>query len=325
MINPEEAEVVKRIYREYLEGKSYYEIGRGLTADGIKTAAGSEHWLASTLRKILRNEKYIGDALLQKTVTTDFLTKKRVENKGIAPQYYVEDSHQAIIPRELFMMVQEEMVRRACLETGTGKKRVYSGKYALSSIVYCDHCGDIYQRTHWTVHGAKKIVWRCISRLHKKNAGFSCPARTVTEEELQEAVVKVVAEVFADRETYLPQLRENIRKVLGDDNSGRVKELDEKITALEKEIVKRTKARQNCDDLGREIIGLREEQYQLQLQDAQKEGVKRRMEELEEFLKGCDGQVLEYDDALVRKLVERVTVRDDGFVVGFKSGLEVEV
>ena len=79
MINPEEAEVVKRIYREYLEGKSYYAIGQGMTADGIRTAAGSDYWLASTLKKILTNEKYIGDALFQKTVTTDFLNKKPEE------------------------------------------------------------------------------------------------------------------------------------------------------------------------------------------------------------------------------------------------------
>ena len=127
VINPEEAEVVKRIYREYLEGKSYYAIGQGLTADGIRTAAGNDYWLASTLKKILTNEKYIGDALLQKTVTTDFLNKKRVVNKGIVPQYYVENSHEAIIPRDLFMQVKEEMVRRARLDTGTGKRRVYSG------------------------------------------------------------------------------------------------------------------------------------------------------------------------------------------------------
>jgi DNA invertase Pin-like site-specific DNA recombinase len=94
VINPEEAKVVKRIYREFLEGKSYYAIGQGLTADGIKTAAGNDFWLASTLRKILMNEKYIGDALLQKTITTDFLTKKRVKNTGIVPQYYVENSHE---------------------------------------------------------------------------------------------------------------------------------------------------------------------------------------------------------------------------------------
>jgi DNA invertase Pin-like site-specific DNA recombinase len=94
VINPEEAKVVKRIYREFLEGKSYYAIGQGLTADGIKTAAGNDFWLASTLRKILMNEKYIGDALLQKTITTDFLTKNRVKNTGIVPQYYVENSHE---------------------------------------------------------------------------------------------------------------------------------------------------------------------------------------------------------------------------------------
>ena len=135
VINPEEAEVVKRIYREYLEGKSYYAIGQGLTADGIRTAAGSDYWLASTLKKILTNEKYIGDALLQKTVTTDFLNKKRVANKGIVPQYYVENSHEAIIPRDLFLQVQEEMVRRARLETGTGKRRVYSGKFVPSCLL----------------------------------------------------------------------------------------------------------------------------------------------------------------------------------------------
>ena len=85
---------------------------------------------------VLGNEKYIGDALLQKTITTDFLNKKRVANKGIVPQYYVEGSHEAIIPRELFMQVQEEMARRTNLETGTGRHRTYSGKYALSHHVY---------------------------------------------------------------------------------------------------------------------------------------------------------------------------------------------
>ena len=143
-----------------------------MTADGIKTAAGSERWLASTLKKILQNEKYIGDALLQKTVTTDYLTKKRVVNKGFVPQYYVEGCHEPIIPRHIYMQVQEEMVRRARIQTGTGKRRVYSGKYALSSKVYCGHCGDLYQRTHWDIRGRKEIVWRCVSRLKKNDISF---------------------------------------------------------------------------------------------------------------------------------------------------------
>ena len=100
IIEPAEAEVVKRIYREYLEGGSLLQIARGLEADGILTAAGKAKWRPETLKKILQNEKYIGDALLQKTYTVDFLSKKRVKNNGIVPQYYVENSHEPIIPRE---------------------------------------------------------------------------------------------------------------------------------------------------------------------------------------------------------------------------------
>lgn len=150
IIIPEEAEIIMRIYREYLGGASMFQIGRGLEADGIKTAAGNAYWLQSTLKKILTNEKYIGDALLQKTYTVDFLNKKRVQNNGIVPQYYVENSHPPIIPRDLYMQVQEEIVRRANLHSGKQrKKRVYSSKYALSSIVYCPKCGDIYRRIAW--------------------------------------------------------------------------------------------------------------------------------------------------------------------------------
>jgi len=120
VIDPEGAEVVKRIYREYLEGASLLQIARGLEADDILTAAGKSKWRPETLKKILQNEKYIGDALLQKTYTVDFLSKKRVKNNGIVPQYYVENSHEPIIPRDLFMQVQEEMVRRANLRGGKG-------------------------------------------------------------------------------------------------------------------------------------------------------------------------------------------------------------
>lgn len=88
IIDPEQAEIVKRIYREYLEGSSMDKIADGLMADGILTGAGKTKWHTSTINKILRNEKYMGDALLQKTYTTDFLTKKRIKNNGTVPQYY---------------------------------------------------------------------------------------------------------------------------------------------------------------------------------------------------------------------------------------------
>ena len=113
IINPEQAEVVKRIFREYLEGKSCKKIAQGLERDGILTSRGKTKWYDTSIRLILENEKYMGDALLQKTYTIDYLQKKRVKNTGIVPQYYIEGDHEPIIPKELFLMVQEEIARRA--------------------------------------------------------------------------------------------------------------------------------------------------------------------------------------------------------------------
>jgi len=157
----------------------------------------------------------------------------RITGEGFLIPSLLHGSHEAIIPKELYMMVHVEMVRRANLETGTGKRRIYSGKYALSSIVFCAHCGDVFQRTHWNVHGRKKVVWRCISRLHKKDTEVDCPARIITEADLHAVVVQAVDEVCSKQDAYLPQLRANIEKVLGEDNSGPVAELDEKIAALQ--------------------------------------------------------------------------------------------
>ena len=325
VINPTEAEVVKRIFREYLEGKSYYAIGQGLTADGIRTAAGNDFWLASTLRKILTNEKYIGDALLQKTVTTDFLNKKRVVNKGIVPQYYVEGSHEAIIPRPLFLQVQEEMVRRASLETGTGKRRVYSGKYALSHLMYCAHCGDIFRRSQWWIHGEKIPVWRCVSRLEKRKSNVDCPSRTLYEKDLHAAVIEAINQVIAEKDEFLPGMKEALEKALGKNNSSQIAEIDSSLEALQKDLLKKANAQMGIDKLGEEIDALREEKQRLLLEDANRAGMQQQIKELEAFLDKQQTKVTEYDEALVRKLIERITVYDDRLVFEFKTGFETEV
>ena len=325
VVNPEEAKVVKRIYREFLEGKSYYSIGQGLTADGIRTAAGNDYWLASTLRKILMNEKYIGDALLQKTITTDFLTKKRVVNKGIVPQYYVENSHEAIIPRHLFMLVQEEIVRRARLETGTGRRSVYSGKYALSSLVFCAHCGDVYQRTQWVLKGEHVPVWRCVSRLLHHKLGTDCPSRTIFEKDLHVAVVKAVNQLIGQKDELLPAFKANVEKIVSCTNSAEIAALDEKMLGLQKELLKKADARQDYDDITDQIDAIRDEKQRLLLEDAEKEGARQQMKMIGEFLDGQQEKVEEYDEALVRRLIEKITVYDDRLVVRFKSGIEMDV
>lgn len=117
--------------------------------DGILTGAGGKKWHTSTINKILRNEKYIGDALLQKTYTTDFLNKTRVKNNGLVPQYYVEGDHEAIIPKDIYLQVQEELVRRRVVKTSAnGKKRSYSCNHCFSQIVICGECGEMFRRLH---------------------------------------------------------------------------------------------------------------------------------------------------------------------------------
>lgn len=148
IIDEEEAKVVHRIYREYLEGASFRDIAEGLERDRIKIGGKRYKWHLSTVQEILRNEKYMGDALLQKTITTDFIEKTRIKNDGTVPQYYVKDSQEDIIPRDVYMQVQEEMIRRANMTSSIEgkKKRVYSSKYALFSICTCTKCGDVYRR-----------------------------------------------------------------------------------------------------------------------------------------------------------------------------------
>ena len=125
--------------------------------------------------------------------------------------------------------------------------------------------------------------------------------------------------------SYLPQLKRNIEKRLGDDNNGPVVEINGRIAELEQQILQRTRAKQDCDDLGQEVIRLREEKYQLQFEDATKESARQKIVELEKTVMEIGGRLEEYDDALVRKLIERITVYDDYFTVEFKSGIEIDV
>ncbi|WP_416148941.1 recombinase family protein [Salipaludibacillus sp. HK11] len=324
VIDPEGAEVVKRIFREYLEGASLQQIARGLEADGYLTAANKTKWRPETIKKILQNEKYIGDALLQKTYTVDFLSKKRVVNNGIVPQYYVENSHEPIIPREIFMQVQEEMVRRANLYTGkNGKKRVYSSKYALSSIVYCSECGEIYRRVHWNNRGCRSTVWRCVSRLEEK--GSDCTSPTVNEEVLKGAVLKALNEILAVKDTFLSTLKENVAIILNEESSKTTNDIDEKLDELQKELLRLANSKADYEEVADEIYRLRELKQRALVENAEREGKRQRIAEMIDYLNEQSSELDEYDEQLVRRLIEKVTVHDDRIEVEFKSGMSVGV
>jgi len=324
IIVPEEAEIVKRIYREYLEGASMLKIARGLEADGILNGAGREKWHTSNINQILRNEKYIGDALLQKTYTTDFLTKTRVKNHGIVPQYYVENSHEAIIPREIFMQVQEELIRRRIVHTSpNGKNRTFSSIHCFSNMIICGGCGEFYRRIHWNNRGKKSVVWRCISRL--ENTGLYCDARTVLEGTIEQVLVTAINQTLCGKDTFLVTLQNNIEAVLCNANDKSLADIETRLQELQSELLKLANSKADYEKVGNEIYRLRDEKQKLQLESAGRDDLKKRIADMSTFLREQPTTLTEYDETLIRRLVEKITVYEDKFTVEFKSGVTVDV
>ena len=176
-IVPEEADTVRQIFRDFLEGYSIGEIKDMLEKTGVKTPAGKDKWYHSTIISMLKNEKFMGDLLLQKTYTVDFLTKEKAKNCGEFPQYYVENAHPPIVPKEVFMRVQGELMRRE-LEKGSGSGRP-TLHLALNGKIECGDCRSTYRRCSSPY---EETVWRCRHQSRKKY----CTVRMATEDRTEE-------------------------------------------------------------------------------------------------------------------------------------------
>lgn len=212
----EEAAVIRNMARWFLDGDSLERIKHRLEDAGIETTTGKKTWSTGTIYNILINEKIMGDVLLQKTFTADYLTKRRVKNSGQQKQYYVKNHHEAIIPKTVYYKIQEEIARRSSLKkAGTRKGKtaqgVYSSKYALTGIMVCNECGAHYRRTTWAKSGKKVIVWRCINRLeHGTKRCHESP--TLKEEVIQEAIMGKLHSLSIDQEeeNFLNGVKEDI-------------------------------------------------------------------------------------------------------------------
>ena len=218
IIIPEEATVVKRIFDLYLQGLGTYKIARILESEGIRTTTGKEKWHHETIYKMLQCEKYMGDAILQKTYTIDFLTKKKVMNNGYVKKYYVRNSHEAIITKEQFYLVQEEMKRRSCASKRSTRKR-YSSAYPLSGLIICGKCSGTYNRVTWQNKSGKSFVWRCRERL--KAGTVQCKqSATIRESEMMKLLSKLFNTIIitdpADSTVYLIKTKAVLIVNLGD-------------------------------------------------------------------------------------------------------------
>ena len=339
IIVPEEAEVVRRIFRLFLEGNSSYRIKQILEADGIRTATGNTVWQATVIDKMLVNEKYMGGDLLQKSYTVDFLTKKKVMNKGIVPQYYVEDDHEPIIPKELFHRVQEEKARRASIyRADTKKKNIeikgkYSSKYVLSDIMVCAECGQPYRRQVWSKYGAKRAVWRCDNRL--KHGSKRCKhSPTLKEEILHEAIMTAVNSVVEDQGEFVQAFRENVIRIIGSysaaaeptEYDSQIEELQKKMMKLIEDSAKAESADEVFDKeyriIADEIKELKKKKTKVVRERQLAESYDQRMQDMESYMRKTNYLKKEFDDDLVRRLLRAVRVINESKIeIQFQSGI----
>ncbi len=215
-------------------------------------------------------------------------------------------------------------MRRAKLHSGAKrKKRVYSSKYALSSIVYCSKCGDIYRRIAWNNRGKHSTVWRCCTRV--EHGSKKCDAPTIQEVDLQDAVVKAIQKVLAGKDVFLSVLEENIREVLESESGEQIAEIERRLEELQQELLWLSNGKKEYWNVPNEIHKLRQQRQDVLTQDAERDGRRQRIREMCAFLEEQVNEPLAYDEQLVRRLVEKIMVYEDKLTVEFKSGLEINV
>ena len=340
-IVPEEAAIVERIFNMFLAGMTAEGISNVLKAEKIEVPGKELNFSKKMILGILQNEKYCGDCILQKTVTVDCISKSRKKNEGEAPMYLVENSHQAIVSREVFNRVQEEISRRKALPPQSKKKAVTASgkysKYALTEVLKCGECGSRYKRVTWTSSGKKQIVWRCVSRLDygKKYCKDSI---TVKEEELQRAIVRAIRKFNEeDDSTYIALMKATLGDALGiTGNNEEIEFLERRIEALNKRMVQivsaSVQAGESVEHHEDEFRRIADEIDQLKRRiEAAQEACKgnaaeqERLKEIQATIDSRAASVNAYDDTIVRQMIECIRVYHDGRLeIIFGGGYEIE-
>ena len=339
---PEEAEMVKRIFRSYYAGASISKIKKSLEADGIPSPTGKEKWSPGVLQYMLRNERYIGDALLQKTYVVDCITKETRKNNGEIPQYYVTGNHEPIISRDLFNLVQEEIARRAgkrkvaqkAVKTERGK---YSSKYALTELLSCGDCGTQYRRVTWARGGKKKVVWRCINRL-EYGTKYCKESPTLEESRLHTAIVAALNCLDNDKLDVMETLRAGLQLALGTQegdsfNEGAIQNRIAELQSVMMDLVElSSKSSAGADyfdakfeEIAAEIKGLQGQLGEHQEQTMLAQNTQARIHELLYMMEHIDLSVKEYRDDVVKGIITKVVILSaDRIRITFDNNMEME-
>ncbi len=340
-IVPEEAAIVERIFNMFLSGKSTQAIADTLADENIEIPGKSFTFSNHMIQGILRNEKYCGDCILQKTVTVDCISKKRKANEGEAPMYIVENCHPAIISRTIFNRTQEELSRRGTIKPKSGKRTFtasgHHSKYALTDILKCGECGTSYRRVTWTIKGTHRVVWRCISRLDYGKK-YCTDSVTVPEEALQAAVVRALKQFNHENEaTYLSLMKATIGEAIGlnggteeiDLLSRRIDALNKRMLALVNDTVSSGGDMESCEeefkDISDQIEELNKRIDAIRAASVNDGSYEERLAEIQGIINERANHEDEYDDSIVRQMIECIKVYKGGrLTIIFGGGYEVE-
>ena len=339
-IIPDEAEVVRKIFNMYLDGNSIGQIKEYLEKNCIKTKQGQAVWSKQIIQDMLRNERFAGDMLLQKTYTENCINKKVRKNRGELTKYLITNNHPAIISRETFNLVQMEIARRGSKRktsdlsiTEQGK---YSGKYALTEILVCGECGSPYRRKTWVNKGNKKRVWRCLNRV-EHGTQYCKHSVSIDEEKLQEAICCGLRNAFE----YCDEVSELILSglsyaVTGDDNILDAYVIEQKIKDLKQDMEDmitmsmRTegdteKFEVEIRKISDQLCAMRSQLEVARSQTQASEKVNQEIESIKAFLADTEINFSEYNEIVVRKLIECIRVMPDRkLVIVLKGGITIE-
>ena len=328
-INKEQAETVRLIYKLFLSGLSCYAIKKELERRGRLTALGGKSWFVGTIKRILTNVKYKGDALLQKEFTVDFLQKKRKKNEGELPQYYIEGHHEPIIPPKTFALVQAEIERREKFS------RRYSGVSIFSSKIKCGECGSWYGAKVWHSNEKyRKKVYRCN---HKYRYDKWCSTPAVTEEEIKKWFLKALDSMLTEKEEVICNLNMLRRKTELTDLIAEQEKVRDEIARLDEDLRKmiadNASVAQSQDEYDRNYAALYG-QYEQKLVRADEIAAEIKEQEvlglkidgfIEEF-SNLEAGNSEFDENLWAGIVDYLTVyTKDKVVIKFVGGIEIEV
>ena len=340
-IIPEQAEVVRRIYESYLAGQSLRMIRDALEQDGIPNIKGVVSWHPAVLQSILANEKYCGDVLRQKTFIEDTISKRVRKNTGQLPMYLIQNHHEGIISREMFNAAQAELARRNAgkapsqKQAPTGRAK-YSAKYALSDRIICGECGSLHRRCVWTHHGQRRVVWRCISRIDY-GSRYCHEAPTLDEKPLQDAILAAINSVMSRKDVLIGQIADAMRMELlpnGEDGVS-VGDLDRMIETQERRFGELFASVQSNQDfmaradefkaINDELTALKSRKALLLEQQSRDSAANWRVDEAVELMSGGTAELTEWDESVIRQLVETVKViSKEKILVTLQGGIQIE-